>query len=114
MTTNAFPAKVVIGHKEWPTARIRTDATEQRLQVWVVGEGYPRQPICVADAYIVETITAWNKWAPTKVRKAEWVLSDGTTISAQALAGCGCSSPLKQLPRWRQESQQVQVISHGL
>jgi hypothetical protein len=105
MTTDIYPAKVVIGHKEWPKARVRVDQTGQRLQVWINAPGYPHRPICILDESVVGTPVAYNKWAPIKHREAQYLLGSGAQVDVRALNGCGCGDPLKSLPRWRPESQ---------
>jgi hypothetical protein len=105
MTTDIYPAKVRIGHKEWPKARVRVDQTGQRLQLWVSSQMYPHRPTCILDEPIVETPVPFNKWAPIKHRTATFVVGTGAQVDVRALNGCGCGDPLKSLPRWRPESQ---------
>jgi hypothetical protein len=110
MVTNIYPALVRLNSSEreeqvLPNARVRTDKRGVRLQVWVIGEGYPKVPVCLVDKRIAETVKAYNQWATLKQREAMWRLEDGTAVYVQALGGCGCGSPLKNVPSWSVDNQ---------
>ena len=104
MTTNIYPAKVRLGQRVWPKARVRTDATEQRIQVWVSARAYPHRPVCIIDEPIMSVVEPYNKWARMRDRTAQWDLEDGR-LEVLALPGCGCSSSLKTLPSMTAENQ---------
>jgi hypothetical protein len=114
MTSNIYPADVRIGYKgnvqqEYSGARIRTNNDETRIQVWVLGQHVPRRPECVVDSEVIAVVEPYNQFATLKNRHAQWQLADGTFVYAQAMPGCGCGSPLKQLPVWRNQPQAVGV-----
>jgi len=114
MTTNIFPARVaILPGATYPKARVRTNSTESRIQVWINETAFPHRPVCVVDAPIVSTETAYNQWAPMRDRHARWLVTMGApgediayVIEASALGGCGCGDPLRSLPAWSKTTQQ--------
>ena len=116
MTTNIYPARVSLDaddHKEWPKARVRTDQTEQRIQVWVSARAYPHRPVCIIDEPIESVPLAYNKWARIRERVGQWELASGT-LTVTALPGCGCSSQLKTLPAMTAANQATDPESVGV
>jgi hypothetical protein len=105
---NVHPATVTITFPEpvgtvevLKQARVRTNnAANERIQVWVE-DPQTHKPSLVINGYVSEIIHDYNMWAPQQDRTAAVMLEGGTRIDIKAEGGCGCSSPLRNLPTWR-------------
>jgi hypothetical protein len=108
MTLNVFPATARVNGVEFKNCRVRTNnSADERLQVWVNSNG---QPMLVLDDLVVETPAPYNMWAPMQERTGVYITTTSRVDVAQAM-GCGCGSPLRNIPSWRAFDEPVMVTA---
>jgi hypothetical protein len=110
MAMDVFPASVTIGSLPViKNCRVRTnDAFDSRVQVWVNRDNKAEMILDMATAQVPQK---YNMWAPQQERNAQLILDDpaATLMFVQFEGGCGCGSPLRNLPGWRAMEAEVMV-----
>lgn len=102
-----YPCEAKVGGSVWPRANVRANSAGNRIQVWVESNDFPKRPVCVIDSPIEATLDNYNQYAPLSQRYGSWMIANNMLLEVQGAGGCGCGSPLQQLPQWSADSQQM-------